>query len=276
MVLPQIDGYHLERCIEPEHPHSTISDPVYAGTDRTGRRIVVKVLHLGFPLRPESAARFLATLRSLRELSAPHVARVIDAGFTAQPGDPWFAMELVEGETLEARLARGETFTATDARTILEQLVAGIASVNAAGHVDTHVIAPHAMLSPRGLVAWNFGLAEWRRWAHDLVAGQYTAPGQIRWHPDLTPDEAKGLPSRSSNGAAALALLAFRLLTGRHYWHAANAAEANPMALLTEVVGPIEAPQVRASIALPEGFDAWFAECLAGRIGSAAAALRAL
>ena len=32
----QIDGYHLERCIEPEHPSSTISDPVYAGTDRTG------------------------------------------------------------------------------------------------------------------------------------------------------------------------------------------------------------------------------------------------
>ena len=276
-MLPEIEGFRLERSIEPAHPHCTISDPVYAGLDeRTRQRVAVKVLHLGFPLRPEAAARFLGTMRIAQELRAPHVARVVGAGFTAQPGDPWFAMELVDGETLEARLARGERFAPRDAATVLAQLVAALGAANAAGFRDTHVIAEHMILSPaRGLVVWNFGVTEWCAWADELVAGQYTAPGQMRWHPDLTPDEAKGVPSRPSNSAAALALLAFRMLAGRHYWNAANGGTADPRQLLMEVMGAIEPPHARTPHELPRGFDDWFGACVTGRMPDASAALRA-
>jgi len=164
----------------------------------------------------------------------------------------------------------------TDARMVLAQLAAALAAVTAAGLADTHVIAEHMMLSPRGLRIWNVGIGGWTTWARELVAGTYTAAGELRWHPDLTPDEARGQPSRQSNAAAALALLAFRLLAGRHYWHAAN-AEPNPMKLLMEILGAIEPPSARAPGAqLPAGFDDWFAACLAGRHDDSGAALRAL
>lgn len=268
-----IAGYRLERSLEPDHPHCTISDPVYAGVDeRTGERVAVKVLHLGFPLRPEAAARFLGTLRRARDMQSPHVAQVVGSGFTDH-GAPWFAMEFVDGESLDARLARGEHFEPRDVATVLSQLVSVLAVARAVGFDDTHVIANHMILAPaRGLVAWNLGLASWSKWAHDLVAGQYTAPGQVRWHPDITPDEAKGMPPRPENGAVALALLAFRLLAGRHYWDAADSA--NPMQLLMEAMRPFEPPSARSRQALPAGFDAWFLECTSGRVGDAATAQR--
>ena len=277
-MVPEIEGIHLERSIEPEHPRCTISDPVFVGIEeRTRTRVAAKVLHLDFPLRPESAARFVATMRIAQQLQAPHVAPVVGAGFTAHHGYPWFAMEFVDGETLEARLARGERFAPRDVTTVLAQLVAALGAANAAGFHDTHVIAEHMILSrARGLVAWNFGVAAWNAWARDLVVGQYTCGGgQLRWHPDLTPDEAKGAPSNASNGAAALALLAFRLLAGRHYWNAANADAAEPMRLLTEAMGAIEPPRARTPHELPRRFDGWFAACLTGGIADASAALRA-
>lgn len=270
---PSVEGYRLERSLEPDHPHCTISDPVYAGVDeRTGERVAVKVLHLGFPLHPEAAAGFLGTLRRAREIRSPHVAQIVGSGFTAQPGAPWFAMEFVDGESLDVRLARGERFAPADAATLLAQLASALGAAHAVGMGDTHVIANHMILAPsRGLVVWNLGLASWSKRAHDLVAGQYTAPGQMRWHPDVTPDEAKGLPSRPENGAVALALLAFRLLAGRHYWNAADSA--SPMELLMEAMRPFEPPSARSRHALPAGFDAWFLECTSGRVGDMAAAL---
>lgn len=269
-----VPGYRIERSLEPPHPHCTISDPVYAAVDeRTKQHVAVKLLHTGFPLRPASEARFLDTMRTAQTIRAPNVVPVLAVGVSPAP---WFAMELVAGEALEARLARGDRFAPGDARLLLAQLAAALAAASAAGFADTHVLAEHAILSPRGLVAWNFGIGAWTTWARELVAGQYTAAGELRWHPDLTPDEAKGQPSRPSNAAAALALLAFRLLAGRHYWHAAN-AEPNPMKLLMEILGSIEPPSARAPDAqLPAGFDDWFAACLAGRHDSATAALRAL
>jgi eukaryotic-like serine/threonine-protein kinase len=270
----QIPGYRLEHSLEPPHPHCTVSDPVFAASDeRTGQRVAVKILHTGFPLRPASEARFLETMRTAQTIRAPNVVPVLAAGVSPAP---WFAMEFVDGEALEARLARGERFAPGEARMVLAQLAAALAAANAAGFADTHVIAEHAIVSPRGLKIWNLGIGAWTMWARDLVANQYTAAGELRWHPDLTPDEAKGQPSRPTNAAAALALLAFRLLAGRHYWHAAN-AEPNPMKLLMEILGAIEPPNARAPDAQwPAGFDDWFAACLAGRHDDAGAALRAL
>jgi serine/threonine protein kinase len=68
----------------------------------------------------------------------------------------------------------------------------------------------------------------------------------------------------------ALGLMAFHLLTGRHYWYAFNHdAQPTPMEVGVEVLtAPLESASARAvSLGvgglLPPGFDAWFARCVA-------------
>ncbi|MCZ7680140.1 MAG: hypothetical protein M5U28_15780 [Sandaracinaceae bacterium] len=82
----------------------------------------------------------------------------------------------------------------------------------------------------------------------------------------------------------ALGLVAYYVLTGTHYWRAANTPDAPLTALLVEIsADPIEAPCARAASQgrrLPEGFDEWFLRCvdrdLDRRYPDADAAWRAL
>jgi serine/threonine-protein kinase len=62
----------------------------------------------------------------------------------------------------------------------------------------------------------------------------------------------------------ALGLIAYELFTGEHFWRSAALPSATPMYLLREiVVEPIPPASQRGGGRLPEGFDAWFARCVA-------------
>jgi hypothetical protein len=243
-------GYRIGHSIEPPHPRCTISDPAHSATDeRTGARVVLKELALGFPLAPDAAARWLTTMRAA---DSPHRVRVVDVGFTDDRA-PCYVMEHVDGEPLAARIERGERSTHAQVRTTLQQLAAS-------GADDVH--ARHIMVSAAGVRVWNVGVAAWKRYAHGLVEGRYTAPGQIRWYTDITPAEAIGRPSTL---AARLALIAFAMLAGRFYWDADNDPDASTMQLLTEAMRGVGAPpSSRTDVALGAEFDAWFAACLTG------------
>jgi eukaryotic-like serine/threonine-protein kinase len=77
---------------------------VYQALDReTGELVALKVLQAR---GMTDAARFDQEAIVLRELRHPGIVRYVDHGVTAN-GDPYIAMEWLEGETLERRLFRG-------------------------------------------------------------------------------------------------------------------------------------------------------------------------
>ena len=65
-----------------------------------------------------------------------------------------------------------------------------------------------------------------------------------------------------------LGLLAYHLLTGRYFWRAANVEAINLTALLVEVTiealppASVRAAEHQVTHRLPQGFDAWFAQCV--------------
>lgn len=270
-MVPNVDGYRLGVCLEPEHPHCTVSDPVYAA-EGPGGRCVVKVLWLGFPLRDASRERWLDTMRAVQNLAHPCVIRVLGAGFTAD-NQPYYAMEHVEGEPASVRASRGPTNSA-EVSSILAHVAEGIVTAQAAGCAP-ETDARHIMLAPTGARMWHVGVDRWRQWAHDLVAGTYTNGGQFMRHPNLTPGGAKGLPPSGANASAELALIAFNLLAARPYWNSDLDMSGSPMEMLMEVIanaGP--PPSERSTVSLPAGFDAWFARCLAAQIADPREAAR--
>ena len=93
---------------------------VYLAEDTNLRRqVALKFLSPRTIHDPEAAARLLREARAASALDHPHIATVYEIGDHA--GQPFIAMAHYEGETLAARVARGQMPVGEAAR-ILAQL----------------------------------------------------------------------------------------------------------------------------------------------------------
>src|SRR3954454_8084626 len=76
---------------------------VYRARDpRLGREVAIKILPAGSAGDPESLRRFETEARATAALNHPNILAVFDIG--TQDYSPYIVSELLEGETLRARL----------------------------------------------------------------------------------------------------------------------------------------------------------------------------
>ena len=79
---------------------------VYRATDTTlGRQVAIKILPDAFAADPDRMARFEREAKTLGSLNHPHIAAIY--GFEKSASLHALVMELVEGEDLSQRIARG-------------------------------------------------------------------------------------------------------------------------------------------------------------------------
>src|ERR1700694_5751908 len=79
---------------------------VYRARDtRLGRDVAIKVLPKHLSSSEEMRQRFEREARAISQLSHPHICALYDVG--SHEGTEYLVMELLEGETLGARLAKG-------------------------------------------------------------------------------------------------------------------------------------------------------------------------
>jgi hypothetical protein len=132
----------------------------------------------------------------------------------------------------------------------------------------------------------DFGIA--KALARDAVSTIGPARGITRaglgtplW---MAPEQVRNEPVSPATDVWALGLIAFHLLTGALYWRAASDPDGSAQTLFHEVlVAPFAPASARAAelgASLPDGFDAWFACCVArdprARFVDADACFRAL
>lgn len=154
---------------------------------------------------------WLAEARALARVRHPNVLTVF--GATEHEGRVGMWTELVRGETLEARLARGPALTPHEVASLGADLCAALAAVHDAGLVHGDVKAANVMIEPGQresehprLLLMDFG-----------ASGLPSHPGYVAGTPLAMAPELLhgGRPSVASDLYAAGALL-HRLLTGRH------------------------------------------------------------
>ncbi|MCO5166683.1 MAG: serine/threonine protein kinase [Planctomycetes bacterium] len=114
---------------------------VLRARDPAGREVALKVLLPG--AAPHARKRFLREARALARVRHPGVVGVVDV--SDDDDRPWIAMELVAGETLEARLAREGPLAPRAAARLAERLAEAVAHVHGAGVL-------HRDINPRNVI----------------------------------------------------------------------------------------------------------------------------
>lgn len=137
---------------------------VYAARHRNGRRVAIKVLHPEPAVDARMKKRFLREGYVANKVEHPGAVAVLDDAI-AEDGSVFLVMELLEGETLEARCRRqGGTLPAADALNLAHALLDVVASA--------HEGVLHAVAGT-GVVAAVLGAVFWQRGKdqHDQALG---------------------------------------------------------------------------------------------------------
>ena len=107
---------------------------VWAATHTITRRRAALKLVKGADASPERRGRLLREARAAAGVVHPNVIEVLDV-FELDDGTPVMVMELLEGESLGARLLRTGTLEVPEAAGVLVQVVSAVGAAHAAGVV---------------------------------------------------------------------------------------------------------------------------------------------
>ena len=106
--------------------------------------VALKVIGRKLADNPMARARFLREARAAAQIHHPNVARVIHYG--EQDGECFYAMELVEGETLEARVQRTGPLPVSQALEVIAQAARALAAAEACGVVHRDIKPSNVMI----------------------------------------------------------------------------------------------------------------------------------
>lgn len=128
-----------------------------------GHEVALKVIDARIAAFPEVRERFLREARAAAQLRHPNVASVFYYGTRQSDGQCFYAMELVEGEALEARLGRSGPLAPALALEIVAQTARALVAIEALGLVHRDLKPANLMLveGPEVTVKLiDFGLAK--------------------------------------------------------------------------------------------------------------------
>ncbi|RVT48091.1 serine/threonine-protein kinase [Rubrivivax albus] len=198
------------------------ADGAYSG------EAAVKVLKRGMDTEAV-LARFAQEQQALARLSHPHIARLLDAGRTAD-GLPYFVMERVHGQPIDQ---------ACDGLTLEARLALFLQLADAVAHAHRHLLV-HRDLKPANVLVDNdgqvklldFGIAK----ALQEDAAEATHTGQRAFTPHYaSPEQVRGEPVSTATDLYSLGVLLYVMLTGqRPYGRTAGSALEAARAVLEE------------------------------------------
>jgi len=183
---------------------------VFRAEHPSGQRVALKLLARERALSRRRLETELATLRRLRH---PNLVRVVDAG--EHHGAPWIAQELVEGESLQARLDRVGAFAVGKAVEVAHSLALALDYAHGCGVLHRDLKPANVMLRPDGTpVLLDFGLARDLEDERSRVTQSGVLMGSPGyWAPELATGQraALGVPT----DVYGLGALAYAMISGR-------------------------------------------------------------
>jgi eukaryotic-like serine/threonine-protein kinase len=202
---------------------------VYRATDTNlGRDVAIKVLPEAFAQDPERVARFEREAKTLAALNHPNIA--IIHGLEKSHGTYALVMELVEGEDLSQRIARGP-IPLDEALPIAKQIAEALEAAHEQGIIHRDLKPANIKVRDHGTVkVLDFGLAK----LAESSGAAPTGPSAVSLSPTITspammtgvgvllgtaaymsPEQAKGRPADKRSDIWAFGCVLYEMLTGK-------------------------------------------------------------
>jgi hypothetical protein len=186
-----------------------------------GRPVALKAVRADVAGSPEHLARLEREARLLAALNHPHVATL--HGLEADGSARFLVMELVSGQTLAARLARGP-LPVPEAIALAGQLADALATAHGHGILHRDLKPANLMLTPEGrLKVLDFGLAKAADAAGGAADAAATGAGVVLGTPAyMAPEQASGEPVDRRADVWAFGCVLFEMLAGRRAFPGAS------------------------------------------------------
>jgi len=260
---------------------------VYRAKDlRLGREVAVKLLPELFAFDPDRLARFQREAQVLASLNHPNIAAIY--GLEESEGTKALVLELVSGDTLADRIARGPISFA-DAQPIARQIAQALDAAHAQGIIHRDLKPANIKITPDGVVkVLDFGLAKLAQPAGTgspisplSISPTITSPAAMTEVGTLlgtaaymSPEQAKGREADKRSDVWAFGCVLYEMLTGKRAFDGEDVAETLASVLKGEVDWTALPPETPHQVSL------LIRGCLARnrqqRIGDVAAVLFAL
>ena len=196
---------------------------VYRGEDTNlSRQVAIKVLPEQFTQDPQRLARFEREAKLLASLNHPNIAAIY--GFEQSDDIHFLVLELVEGETLAERVAKGP-LPIKEALEICRQIAEGVEAAHEKGVIHRDLKPANVKITPEGQVKiLDFGLAkafEAEPPVTDMsqsptLTEEMTRAGVILGTAAyMSPEQARGKPVDKRADIFALGCVLYELLTAK-------------------------------------------------------------
>jgi eukaryotic-like serine/threonine-protein kinase len=220
----QLGPYHIDGLLGA----GGMGEVYRAHDSRLGRNVAIKIVPAAIARDADALARFEREARSVAQLSHPNILTLYDVGET--DGVSYTVLELLEGETLRARLASG-ALPPRKAIGIAAQIARGLAAAH-----EKHIV--HRDLKPENLFIagdgsvkiLDFGLALQTTGAAPMSDAATVAPitergvvlGTVGY---MAPEQVRGERSDHRSDIFALGCILHEMLTGRRAFQRDSAPE---------------------------------------------------
>ena len=184
------------------------------------RRAAVKVLRAELMRDPQTVQRFFNEARATNEVRHPGIVQIYDCG-TLDDGAPWLIMELLEGETLAARLSRLGRISPAVAVGLAAQAASVLAAAHLAGIIHRDLKPENLFLVPDPGVAGgervkvlDFGIAKLGR--AGAAGSLRTVTGVVMGTPVyMSPEQCRGTKQVDARSDIySLGLIVYQMLAG--------------------------------------------------------------
>jgi tRNA A-37 threonylcarbamoyl transferase component Bud32 len=253
---------------------------VYRARDtRLGREVAVKVLPSHLSQNPEIRARFEREAKTVSGLNHPHICVLYDVGREGETD--YLVMELIEGDTLAARLRRG-ALPGPELLRLGTQIADALDRAHRAGVIHRDLKPGNVMVTKNGAKLMDFGLSRVTGLSgtdsgsgrtmsaltqSPTVAQALTAEGSLLGtFQYMSPEQLEGREADARSDIWALGCVLYEMATGRRAFEGRSQASLIAAILEREptAVGEVPSGSVsQAASAPPHGIERLIRNCLA-------------
>jgi len=195
-------------------------------------------------------SKFLREARVVGKLSHPHIITLHDMGIEESTNTPYLVMELIEGQSLEAILAKGSVAFPT--------ACAWAGHVAVALHVAHRHAVIHGDVKPANVLITNEGHVKLTDFGMARLASHDSGDTSLRGTPAYwCPEQIQGRPQDARSDIFSLGVILYEMITGTNPF-AGNSLQA----VCNNVLSSTPLPPSRLNSSLPAALNDILGACL--------------